>query len=63
MTHNHLAAAILATSVWIGIAALAIGGAPTAPSGEAWMTTSAASWKLHHGPARTVKPRVVAASE
>ena len=41
MDSKTVAAVVLATSVWIGIAVVAVGGATTTRTGEFWMSAKA----------------------
>ena len=47
MSSNTLAALVLATGLWIGLAAWAMGGGSTRPNGEFWTSTSSAKVASH----------------
>ena len=38
MNSQHLAAMVLATSLWVGLAAMAVGGGPSGGPDRAWAT-------------------------
>jgi hypothetical protein len=46
MNSNVIAAMILATSLWAGVAALAVTGGPAPRTGEFWMSASQAKAKI-----------------
>jgi len=71
MNSNTLAAVVLATGLWIGLGAWAVGGGSTRPNGEFWTSTSSAKIASQHPTlvrgsyprqARTVDRAVVAAA-
>jgi hypothetical protein len=41
MDSKTIAAAVLATSIWVGLAVVAVGGATTSRTGEFWMSAKA----------------------
>ena len=41
MDSKTIAAAVLATSIWVGLAVVAVGGATTTGTGEFWMSAKA----------------------
>ena len=41
MDSKTIAAAVLATSIWVGLAVVAVGGATTSRTGEFWMSARA----------------------
>jgi uncharacterized protein (DUF58 family) len=57
MNSNNLAALVLATGLWIGLAAWAMGGGSTRPNGEFWTSTSSAKVASHPTLVRGSYPR------
>jgi hypothetical protein len=57
MNSNNLAALVLATGLWIGLAAWAMGGGSTRPDGEFWTSTSSAKVASHPTLVRGSYPR------
>jgi hypothetical protein len=57
MNSNNLAALVLATGLWIGLAAWAMGGGSTRPDGEFWTSTSFAKVASHPTLVRGSYPR------
>jgi hypothetical protein len=41
MDSKTIAATVLATSIWVGLAVVAVGGATTSRTGEFWMSATA----------------------
>jgi hypothetical protein len=57
MNSNTLAALVLATGLWIGLGAWAVGGGSTRPNGEFWTSTSSAKIASHPTLVRGSYPR------
>lgn len=63
MNSDTLAALVLATGLWIGVAALAVGSAPARPGGDFWTPTSSAKVASHPTLMRAARPVVVAGAQ
>jgi len=57
MNPNNLAALVLVTGLWMGLAAWAMGGGSTRPNGEFWTSTSSAKVASHPTLVRGSYPR------
>jgi hypothetical protein len=63
MNSNTLAALVLATGLWIGLGAWAVGGGSTRPNGEFWTSTSSAKIASHPTLVRGSYPRQARAAD
>lgn len=60
MNSDALAAFVLATGLWLGLSAVAIGGGQTSAGSDLWTVTSSAKVASHPTLVRAARPMVVA---
>jgi hypothetical protein len=59
MEANHVAGLVLATALWIGLAACAVLGGSIRPPGEFWTSTSSDKVRSHPTLVRAAYPTVI----